>query len=94
MAEETDKDHYSTADMLDAARRLRAPGVSPRTGRKLKRRSVQQGKERDQFLRVLLILGFLAAAVVAGVGTWWLTRLQDTRERNSAPSVIPTQVVK
>jgi len=91
MAQETDKDHYSTADMLEAARRLRSPGVSPRTGRKLKRRSVQPGKERDQFVRILLILGFLVAAIVVGVASWWLTRHQESRNRET-PSLIPTRV--
>jgi len=90
MSEETDKNHYSTADMLEAARRLRAPGVSQRTGRKLKRRSVQPSKERDQFLRVLMVLGFLFAAVVVGFASWWLTRLQESKEGiDPLPTMIP-----
>ncbi len=79
MSRDTQKDRYTTADMLETARRLRAPGVSQRSGRKLKRRSAQPGKERDQFLRVILILGFLVAAVVIGFASWWLTRLQEDK---------------
>lgn len=94
MSEDTDKNHYSTSDMLEAARRLRSPGVSQRTGRKLRRRSVQPSKERDQFLRVLLILGFLAAAVVVGFATWWLTRHQETKINDAPTPLIPTSPIK
>jgi hypothetical protein len=94
MSQDTDKNHYSTADMLEAARRLRAPGVSQRTGRKLRRRSVQPSKERDQFLRVLLLLGFLAAAVVVGFASWWLTRFQESNPKDGSSKVIPTGPVR
>ncbi|MFN0125611.1 MAG: hypothetical protein ACKV19_02865 [Verrucomicrobiales bacterium] len=77
--------------MLEAARRLRSPGVSQRTGRKLRRRSVQPSKERQQFIRVLFILGFLFTAVVVGFASWYLTRLQESKvDRDSPPSAIPT----
>lgn len=95
MPQETDKNHYSTEDMLEAARRLRSPGVSPRTGRKLKRRSVQPSRERDQFLRILLVLGFLVAAVCVGFASWWLTRYQEeARDGKSSPPLIPTKIGK
>ena len=90
MSEETDKNHYSTADMLEAARRIRAPGVSQRTGRKLKRRSVQPTKEREQFVRILIVLGFLAAAVIVGFASWWLTRHQEQRDTKSSTPLLPT----
>jgi hypothetical protein len=95
MAQETDKDHYTTEDMLEAARRLRSPGVSQRTGRKLKRRSVQPSRERDHFLRILLVLGFFVAAVCVGFASWWLTRHQEAPMdgKKSAP-LIPTKVGK
>ena len=89
MSEETDKNHYSTADMLEAARRIRAPGVSQRTGRKLKRRSVQPTKEREQFVRILIVLGFLAAAVIVGFASWWLTRHQEQRDTESSTPLLP-----
>lgn len=94
MAQETDKNFYSTSDMLDAARRLRSPGVSQRSGRKLKRRSVQPGRERAQFVRVLLILGFFAAAVVVGFASWWLTRHQEDSQSKGAGGIIPSQIGK
>lgn len=90
MSEETDKNHYSTADMLEAARRIRAPGVSQRTGRKLKRRSVQPTKEREQFVRILIVLGFLAAAVIVGFASWWLTRHQEQRDTESSIPLLPS----
>jgi len=90
MSEDTDKNHYSTADMLEAAKRIRAPGVSPRTGRKLRRRSVQPSKEREQFIRVLLVIGFVAAAVVVGFASWWLTRHQEDEKPGGGGGLIPT----
>lgn len=80
--------------MLEAARRLRSPGVSQRTGRKLRRRSLQPGRERDQFLRLLLLLGFLAAAVVVGFASWWLTRFQESNVKESPPGLIPSSPAK
>lgn len=88
MSEDTDKNHYSTSDMLEAAKRIRAPGISQRTGRKLKRRSVQPSKEREQFVRVLLVVGFVTAALVVGVASWWLTRNQGEPEKGAPHSLI------
>jgi|GEM_PF-2572403 len=93
MSEDTDKNNYSTADMLEAAKRLRSPGVSQRTGRKLRRRSIQPTKEREQFARVLLVVGFVAAALVVGFASWWLTRHQE-QNKDAAPPLLPSAPVR
>lgn len=89
MPDEVEKNRYSTSDMLETAKRLRSAGVSPRSGRKLKRRSVQPSRERQQVLKVILIVGIVVTALVAGVATWWLTKNQQQSKSGPAFELTP-----
>lgn len=79
MSAEPEKSQYTHEEMLAAAQRMRGVGYSS-SGRKLKRRTVQPAKEREQLLKVLMIVGFLIAAIIAGFATWYLTRGQAPME--------------
>lgn len=81
MPPQPEKTHYTHEEMLAAAQRMRGVGYSS-SGRKLKRRSVQPAKEREQLLKVLMIVGFLIAALLAGFMTWYLSK-------DHAPMQIP-----
>jgi hypothetical protein len=60
--------------MLDVAKRLRSAGFSPRSGRKLKRRSVQPHKEREKVRSVFFAVVVGLMVVVLGIVFWWVTR--------------------
>ena len=85
MSPQPEKPNYSTHDMLEAAKRLRSAGFSSRTGKKLKRRTAQPVKEQQRALRVLLLVGIVISAVVAGFASWWLTRHQSDVQPQSSP---------
>ncbi len=82
MSLEPEKPQYSTEEMFEAAQRMRGVGYSSRSGRKLRRRTAQPLKERELLMKVLMIVGFIIAALIAGFATWYLTRGQ-------APMQIP-----
>jgi hypothetical protein len=86
MSPEPDKTRYSTQEMLATAKRLRSAGFSARTGKKLKRRTAQPIKEQRRVLRVLLLVGIVISAVIAGFTSWWLTRQQSEAPSKSEPS--------
>ena len=77
MSPQPEKTNYSTQEMLAAAKRLRSAGFSARSGKKLKRRTAQPIKEQRRVLRLLLLVGIVITAVIAGFTSWWLTRNQS-----------------
>jgi hypothetical protein len=60
--------------MLDVAKRLRSPGYSQRSGRKLKRRSIQPHKEREKVRSVFFSIAVILMVIVLGIIFWWVTR--------------------
>lgn len=82
------KPRYSVKEMLDLAKRLRSPGYSHRSGRKLKRRSHQPEKERRKVHTVLLAVLLAIMAVVASLVYWLITR--DHAAPGETIKAIPT----
>ena len=84
MPPQPEKTNYTTHDMLEAAKRLRSGGFSARSGKKLKRRTVQPVHEQRRVLRVLLLVVIFLAALVAGFASWWLTSQQAESKPDSS----------
>jgi hypothetical protein len=85
--EQDSKSSYSYKEMMEMAKRLRSPGYSQRTGRKLKRRSQQPGREREKVRAVLLALVIVLMATVIGVVFWLVTRDHVPVEKSPGDSV-------
>ncbi len=80
------KTNYSLNEMLDTAKRLRSPGVSPRSGRKRRRRSEQPDREMSEGKKALVAVGIvLMVAVMIGVA-WWLISKQGPSEDMKLPN--------
>ena len=87
--QEDSKAFFTHKEMLEAVKASRSPGYS-KTGRKLKRRTVQPHKEREKLRWALLAFAtVLFLSVMAGVW-WFLVRQQAASPGGGPPAGIPT----
>ncbi len=82
------KPNYSYEEMLERLKRSQSPGYSPRSGRKLKRRSNQPQKARTKMQNYLLLAGLVLVAVLTVLfGIWLLGRNQSTEPAGGGGSL-------
>ena len=89
--DENSKAFFTHKEMMEAVKTSKSPGYS-KSGRKLKRRTLQPHKEREKMRWVFLALATVLFLVIMGGVWWWMVRQQNSGATGGPPAGIPTSL--